>query len=147
MKNCAVNALARFLRASGVRIVEAEGILWYEAHKGLFPCYVPHRVPRISAKQALAVLKKTKGMWFARWPSCYGNIRVSEWWSVIREGYWDLATVKDKKDRWAVRQGRKKLFARRLDAEEVVSYAPEVVNKARRRESRTKVKRCTPESF
>jgi len=141
------NTWAKFLKACGGTIVEADGIHWLKVNKGLLACYFPHQIPVITEANARHAIHRDKTAWFARWQSNYGELEESKWWCVVREGIWDIESIPDKKERWAIRQGRKRLVTRRMIPQEVLEMAPEVANKAQSRYKGTNIRMYTSESF
>ncbi|MHC4759017.1 MAG: hypothetical protein ACYTE8_10200, partial [Planctomycetota bacterium] len=89
------------------------------------PAYLPHCMPEITEDIAKEVLKISKRP-FVRWDTKFGEIENGQWWYVLKRGNWQVETVKDKKKRWMIRQGKKRYRILPLTKEQVLTECPKV---------------------
>jgi hypothetical protein len=123
------NTFAEFLKAKGCRVVRNEGVDWYQYSRFMMPAYLPHRCPAVTVDMARQVRRQTKSS-FVRWDSDFGKIAHSHWWYVLKRGPWSVESVKDKKKRWMIRQGKTNFSVRPLDYDEVILSCPDVAHQA-----------------
>jgi len=147
-----VNKYAQFLKEQGIKVITTQGIHWYNygrfimPYRGfMMPAYLPHCCPEISGEIAQEVVR-ISGLPFARWDTNFGQIEESQWWYVLKRGPWTIDSVKDKKKRWMIRQGKKKFTVRPLTFEEVMEQCPKVAQLAAAR-YKGEVKVETQEEF
>lgn len=127
-----LNEYAHLLKEQGNYVITVEGIDWYEYGEFMVPAYLPHCCPDISYRVAQQVLRISKRP-FVRWDSRYGQLPSSQWWYVLKRGPWALDSIKDKKKRWMIRQGRKSFHVRILRFDEVVAKCTKVAQLATER--------------
>ena len=123
------DVFAQILKKQGYKVLEVNGIYWYEYQGFIMPAYLPHCQPKISEEMTKKVLKLTKGP-FARWDSNFGQLENSQWWYVLKRGPWAIEDIKNKKKRWMIRQGKKRFFVRPLGFDEVIAKCPTVARLA-----------------
>ena len=125
------NIYAHLLKEQGKYVITVEGIDWYDYGGFMIPAYLPYCCPAITQEMAFEVLHKS-GRSFVRWDSELGQVTSSEWWYVIRKKTWSLDQC-SRNTRSKIRRGRKHLFARVLDPEEVLRLGYDVCKKAEKR--------------
>lgn len=123
-----IDQLAEFMRLAGAKVIDIDGVYWYEYSGFMIPAYLPHCTPQISSLSAKKVVKAT-GYPFVRWTSNFGTTEDNEWWHVIHEGPYSIEQCKSK-TRWQINKGKKTLLARRLIAEEVLDSGYDVCKRA-----------------
>ena len=123
------NSYAEFLRHQGVYLVHTDRVDWQEYKGFMLPAYLPHCCPPIDPSSAAKVVQ-VSGRPFARWDTAFGQVANSDWWYLLRRGPWSLESVKDKKKRWMIRNGRKHFSVRLLTPAEVLSLCPSVAERA-----------------
>ena len=126
------NTYAKLLKEQGNYVITMEGIDWFDYSGFMTPAYLPHCVPEISKDTAQKVLKKARTP-FVRWDCDFDKINESQWWYVLKRGKWDISEIRNKKKRWAVRQGIANFKTRPLERDEVLLKCPEVANAAAKR--------------
>ena len=124
-----VNSYAGFLLRQGGYVVQVDGVHWYDYQGFMMPAYLPHCSPAITPSSAAKVVQAS-GRPFARWDTAFRHVASSEWWYLLKRGPWSLESVRDKKKRWMIRDGRKHFSVRLLTQAEVLSLCPGVAQRA-----------------
>lgn len=119
---------ARFLAESGIKVISASGIDWFEYSGFLRPAFLPHAVPEITRDNAIAALRQSN-CYFARWDSHYASIGDSPWWYLVRKGPYDSKQL-SQNTRSKLNRGKKKLTARLATIEEMREFGMQVCEKA-----------------
>ncbi len=123
------NEYAHFLKEMGNYVITVDGVDWYLYNGFITPAYLPHCCPPITNKTAEQALN-IAGKPFARWDTNFGQIKSGEWWYVLKRGLWDIETIKDKKKRWMIRQGKKQFSVRILTSDEILTECPRIAKLA-----------------
>jgi hypothetical protein len=126
------NRYAQILKEQGSYVIRVGDVDWYDYGGFMIPAYLPHHCPVVTRELAIEVLRKS-GRAFVRWDTQFGQLENSEWWYVLKRGPWAVESVKDKKKRWMIRQGKKHFTVRPLMFDEVISKCPKVAQIAAER--------------
>jgi len=119
------NPYARFLAEKGHRVVQAGGLDWYQYNGFMMPAYLPYHCPRVT-EEAAREAQRVSGAPFVRWDTDFGRSEETNWLYILKRGTWSVESIKDKKKRWMVRQGKKNFTVRSLSYEEAVEKCPAV---------------------
>lgn len=122
------NTFAQLLKEQDNYVLTVEGIDWYEYRGFMVPAYLPHCCPEITPEIAASVVR-ISGRPFARWDSGFGKVQDSQWWYVIRKGTWSLEQCSGN-TRSKIRRGRKHLYVRLINPEEVQKWGYDVCKRA-----------------
>ena len=115
-----MNVYAEVLRRQGKYVINVDGVDWFDYNGFMVPAYLPHSTPPITRDTAREVLKVSKRP-FARWNQGFGEVTKSDWWYILRRGTWRIEDIRNKKNRWMIRQGKKNFSVRPLTLDEVIS--------------------------
>jgi len=123
------NKYAQLLKEQNNYVITVDGVDWYSYSGFMMPAYLPHCCPQITPEMAKEVLRISARP-FVRWDNRFGEVESGQWWYVLKRGLWAIESIKNKKKRWMIRQGKKYFIVRPLSLNEVASKCPKVAQLA-----------------